>query len=116
MLRRKALIAAVGATLAAGTAAFAPAAHADRVGFNLSFGGPGYGVTVGNAPYYYAPRYVAPAYVSTYVAPAYVSTYVAPPAYSYYTPPVYYAEPVVVAAPYRYYHYRPYGRVYYRHR
>ena len=51
-----------------------------------------------------------------YVAPAYVSTYVAPPAYSYYAPPVYYAEPVVVAAPYRYYHYRPYGRVYYRHR
>ena len=108
MLRRTALITAIGASLALGAATFAPAAHASRVGFNLSFAGPGYGVTVGNAPYYYGPRYVAPAYY----APAYVA-----PAYTYYdyAPPVVYSAPVVVAAPYRYGYYRPYGRVYYRH-
>lgn len=111
MLRRKALIAAVGASLALGAAAFAPAAHAGgHVGFNLSFAGPGYGVTVGNAPYYYGPRYVAPYVAPTYYAPAYVA-----PAYTYYdyAPPVVYSAPVVVSAPYRYGYYRPYGRVYY---
>ena len=105
MLRRTALIAAVGATLAVAGLAAAPAAeaHGGNVGFSFSIAGPGYAVGVGNAPYY-APTYVAP----TYVAPYYGS-----PAYSYYAPPVY-AAPVVVAAPYRYY-YRPYGRTYYRH-
>jgi len=105
MLRRKALIAAVGATLAVAGLAAAPAAeaHGGNVGFSFSIAGPGYAVGVGNAPYY---------------APTYATPYYAPPAYSYYAPPVYTA-PVVVAAPYRpyyrpYYYGRPYyGRVYY---
>jgi hypothetical protein len=103
MLRRKALIAAVGASLALGATAFAPAAHANRVAFNLSFGGPGYGVTVGNAPYYYGPHYYHRGWRPAYVpAPVYVA------------PPVVYRAPVVVAPAYAYRY--PYaGRVYYRY-
>lgn len=107
MLRRKALIAAVGATLAVGATAFAPAAHADRVAFNLSIGGPGYGVTVGNAPYYYGHRYHRHGWRPAYVpAPVY-----------YAPPPVVYRAPVVVAPAYSYaYPVYPYaGRVYYRY-
>ena len=103
MLRRKAVIAALGATLAAGAMAVAPAAHADRVGFNLSFAGPGYGVSVGNVPayrgypyhrhhHYWGPRYVP--------APVYVA------------PPVVYRAPVVVEPAPIYY---PSGRIYYRY-
>jgi hypothetical protein len=108
MLRRKALIAAAGATIAAGMLAFAPAAKADRIGFNLSIGGPGYGVTVGNAPYYrgYGPRYYGPRYRHWAPAPVYVA------------PPVVYRPPVVYTAPVPRYGYRaPYypGRVYYRY-
>jgi hypothetical protein len=104
MLLRKALIATVGAALAAGSMAFAPAAHADRVGFNLSFAGPGYGVTVGNAPYYYGHRH----YYRRHYGPAYV------PAPVYVAPPVVYRAPVVVAPAPAYYPYYP-GRVYYRY-
>ena len=43
---------AVGTALAAAAAVFAPAAHADRVGFNVSIGGPGYGIAFGSAPYW----------------------------------------------------------------
>ena len=43
---------AVGAALVAGAAAFAPAAHADRIGFNVSIGGPGYALSFGDAPYW----------------------------------------------------------------
>lgn len=110
MLRRKAMIAAVGATLVVAGLAASPAAeaHGGNVGFSFSIAGPGYAVGVGNAPYYYAPAYVAP----TYVAPA--PYYYAPP--TYYAAPVYttpvYAGPVY-AAPYRYYGRPYYGRVYY---
>ena len=96
---------ALASALVAATAAFAPAAHADRVGFNVSIGGPGYGVTFGNAPWW-GYRYYAPAPV-----------YVAPPVV--YAPPrvVYYARPrVVYRAPYRHYRHRYYApRVYYRY-
>ena len=109
MLTRNALVAAAGTALAAGSFAFAPAAHADRLNFSLSLAGPGYGVAVGNVPYrpyvrhwHRAPVYVAPRVV--YRAPAVV---VAPPAY--YPAPVYYG-PTYYPAPA---HYR--GRVYYRY-
>ena len=103
MLSRKALITAAGVTLAAGLA-LAPAAQArDHVGFSLNIGGPGYAVSVGNAPYYgyYAPRH--------YYHRHYYRPYVAAPVYV--APPVVYSAPVVVEpAPYYY----P-GRVYYRY-
>jgi hypothetical protein len=104
MVSRKSLVAAVGATLAAAGLAFAPAAHANRVGFNLSIGGPGYAVSVGNAPYYapysysYGPRHY---YHRHYWRPAYA------PAPVYVAPPVVYRAPVVVEpAPYYYPGYR----------
>jgi hypothetical protein len=103
MLRRTTQI-ALASALVAGTAAFAPAAHADRVGFNFSIGGPGYGVTVGNAPWW-GPRYYAP--VPVYVAPPVVY---APPRVVYYTPPR-----VVYRVPYRHHRYYAPPRVYYRY-
>jgi len=51
MLRRTTQFAVASALLAA-AATFAPAAHADRVAFNVAIGGPGYAFSVGNAPYY----------------------------------------------------------------
>ena len=105
MLSRKSLVAAAGVTLTAAGLAFSPAAHAEHVGFNLSIGGPGYAVSVGNAPYYHGgPRYYGRHYYPRhYWAPAYAPAYVAPP--------VVYRAPVVVApAPY----YRYPARVYYR--
>ena len=106
MLSRKALVAAVGATLAFAGLAFAPVAKADRVAFNLSFAGPGYGVSVGNAPYYrgYAPRYHGHRHYGHW-RPAPV--YVAPPVV--YRAPVPYYAPVPVYTPPYYYP----GRVYY---
>ena len=109
MLSRKSVVAAVGATLAAAGLAFAPAAHADRVGFNLSIGGPGYAVSVGNAPYHHhGPRYYPRHYYGHAYAPAPV----------YVTPPVVYRAPVVVAPAPVYYdapaYYAP-PRVYYRY-
>jgi hypothetical protein len=102
MLRHKAVIAALGATLAAGGMAVAPAAHAAHVGFNVSIAGPGYGVTVGNAPVYYGHPY----HHHHYWAPRYV------PAPVYVAPPVVYRAPVVVAPAPAYY---PSGRIYYRY-
>jgi hypothetical protein len=107
MLRRTTHI-ALGAALVAAAAVLAPAAHASRVGFNVSIGGPGYAVSFGDAPYwghrhYYGhawrPAYVAPAVV--YAAPRVV--YVAPPARVVYRAP-YVRHPVVVRGPvyYRY--------------
>ena len=62
----KTFASAVGALALAAAAAYAPAASADRVGFNVTFGGPGYAVNVGNGGYGYydhwrpAPVVVAP--------------------------------------------------------
>jgi hypothetical protein len=115
---RKTLFAAVGATLAAGAFAFAPAAHADRLAFNLSIGGPGYGVTIGDGPWYrgHAPRYVYPrSYAPAYVAPP---VYAGPPVVTYAPPVVTYAPPVVTyvapRAPYRHPP-RWHGRTHYRY-
>ena len=85
MLRRKTHI-ALGTALLGAAALFAPAANADRVGFNFSIAGPGYGVSFGNAPHWRGyrhyrayPRYIAPRVV--------------------YTPPIVYQAPVVYAPP-----------------
>jgi hypothetical protein len=85
MLRRTTQI-AVGSAVLAAAAMFAPAAHADRVAFNFSICGPGYGFTVGNAPYYRG--YHLPYWRPAYVAPRVV-----------YAPPVVYPAPVVYAPP-----------------
>jgi hypothetical protein len=98
MLRRTTHLAFATALVAA-TAAFAPAAHADRIGFNVSIGGPGYGVTFGNAPYFGHRHYYRPAPV--YVAPRVVY---AAPRVVYRAPPVVYVAPptrIVYRAPYR---------------
>ena len=68
MLRRTTHI-ALATALVAAAAAFAPAAHADRIGFNVSIGGPGYGVAFGNAPYWGHRYYYRPAWRPVYVAP-----------------------------------------------
>lgn len=85
---RTTLASAIGAVALAAAAAYAPAASADRIGFNVTFGGPGYAFNVGNAGYghynYYRP---APVVVAPY-APSYYAPYYRP-----YRP--YYA-PVVV--------------------
>jgi len=81
MLRRPTQI-ALGTALVAATAAFAPAAHADRVGFNVSIGGPGYGVSFGNGAYWRGSHHYRPYWSAAYLAP-----------------PVVYAPPVVCTAP-----------------
>jgi hypothetical protein len=80
------LIAAL-ALAAAGTATVAQAR--DHVTFSIGANiAPGVVVGASNAPYYYAPAYVAPAPV-----------YVAPPAPTYYEPaPVYYDYPYAYGA------------------
>jgi hypothetical protein len=99
MLLRTKLASTVGALGLAAAAVYAPAASADRVGFSVSVGGPGYAFNVGNAGYYdYDYWRPAPVVVAPYVP--------------YYRP--YYPRPVVVAPPVIY---RPYPvyRGYYRH-
>ena len=108
MLRRTTHF-ALGTALLAAAATFAPAAHAEHIGFNLSIGGPGYAVSVGNAPYwggahYYRPyRYYRPHWRPAYVAPPVVYAprvvYVAPPPRVVYRAP-YVRYPVVVRGPY----------------
>jgi hypothetical protein len=106
MLRRSFSI-RLGTALVAATAAFAPAAHADRVGFNVSIGGPGYAVAFGNAPYwghrhhYYAP---APVYVAPPVVYAPYPVYVAPRPRVVYRVP-YAPRRVIVREPVYYYGY-----------
>ena len=92
MLRQSTV--ALATALVAGAAAFAPAAHADRVGFNVSIGGPGYALSVGNGPYWggYRPYHHRHYWRAPYVA------YVAPPVV--YAPVVYPAPRVVYRAPY----------------
>jgi hypothetical protein len=90
MLRRTTHL-TIAAALVAATAAFAPAAHASRVGFNVSIGGPGYAVTFGDRPYFHHRyRYYRPAPV--YVAPPVVY---AGPRVVYRTPRVVYRAPYV---------------------
>ena len=93
MLRRTTHL-ALGTALLAAAAAFAPAAHADRVGFNVSIGGPGYDVTFGNAPYWGHRAYWGhPYYYRHHWRPAYVYA----PRVVYYAPPrVVYRAPYVV--------------------
>ena len=91
MLRRTTHI-ALATALVAAAAAFAPAAHADRIGFNVSIGGPGYGVAFGNAPYWGHRHYYWPAWRPVYVAPPVVY---APPRVVYVAPRVVYRAPYV---------------------
>ena len=65
MLRRATQI-ALGTALVAAAVAFAPAAHAEHVGFNVSIGGPGYGVSFGNGPYWHGDHYYRPNWGSVY--------------------------------------------------
>ena len=110
MLRRTTHF-AVATALVAAAAAFAPAAQASRVGFNVSIGGPGYAVTFGDRPYFGHHHY----------RPAYAPVYVAPPVF--YAPPVVYAPPRVVYRAPRVVYRAPYvpprvvvgGPVYYRY-
>jgi len=85
MLRRTTQI-ALGTAAFATAIAFAPAAHAERVGFNVSIGGPGYGVSFGNGPYWYRGHRHRPYWSAAYIAPPVV-----------YAPPVYYPAPVYTA-------------------
>ena len=98
MKLRTTIASTVGALALAAAAAYAPAASADRVGFNLTFGGPGYAVNVGNAGYGYYDHWRA--------APVVVAPYA--PYYRPYRP--YYAPAVVPAPVYvrPYPVYRPY--------
>ncbi|MEO9137081.1 MAG: virulence factor [Casimicrobiaceae bacterium] len=102
MLRRTTHI-ALGTALVAAAATFAPVAHADRIGFNVSIGGPGYGVSFGNAPYWSHQHHYRPAWRPVYVAPPVVYArprvvYVAPPVRVVYRAP-YLRYPVVVRRP-----------------
>jgi hypothetical protein len=93
MLRRTTHL-ALGTALLAAAATFAPAAHADRVGFNVSIGGPGYGVSFGNGPYWRGHHHYRPYWSAAYIAPPVV--YASPIVYA---PPVVYSAPVVYRAP-----------------
>ena len=104
MLRRTTHF-ALGTALLAAAAAFAPAAHADRIGFNVSIGGPGYAVSFGNAPYWahrHYRHYYRPYWRPVYAAPRVVYeprvVYVAPRARVAYRAP-YVRYPVVVRGP-----------------
>jgi len=132
MNRRNVIATSVGAALIAAAAAFAPVAHADKkhLDFNVSIGGPGYGLTVGNAPYYYDGHrghygghyngyrsghyrhhnygHYRPHYRPVIVAPP---VYYAPPPVVYVPRPVYYApRPVYHGSTYGYYDSHDYYR------
>jgi hypothetical protein len=79
-MKRSTRIASVLAAVGVAAALFyAPAASADRIGFNLSLGGPGYAVSFGNYGYgYYDYWRPAPVIVAPY-APYYGSYYYGPP-------------------------------------
>ena len=94
MTLRNTFASAIGALALAAAAAYAPAASADRVGFNVTFGGPGYAVNVGNAGFGYY-DYWRP-------APVVVAPYVPYAPYTYYDRPYY--RPAYVPVPV----YRPY--------
>jgi hypothetical protein len=124
MTFRSTIASAAGALALAAAAAYAPAASADRLGFNVTFGGPGYAVNVGNVGYgfgydtYYRP---APVVVAPYVPYAPYGYYGRPyrPAYVVPAPvvrpyPVY--RPYYVDRPYSQRHGRPGGHGHNRHR
>ena len=95
---RNKFIAALGAVGLVAAAAYAPAASADRVGFNISVGGPGYAFSAGTVGYGYYDYY-------DYWQPAPV---IVEPYAPYYRPYRPYVAPVVVQPypvyrPYRYY-------------
>jgi hypothetical protein len=96
MSRRLVLAAALAVTTAAGIA-FAPAATAGNVAWNVSLGGPGYAVTFGQPGW-------GPGYVGVGVAGCgyncYGGYYAAPA--PVYRPPVVYMPPVVYRAPVAY--------------
>ena len=99
---RSKIASAAGALALAAAAFYAPAASADRVGFNVTFGGPGYAVNVGNGYGYYDYWQPAPVVVAPYAPYA---------PYAYYGRPYY--RPYVVSTPYPVY--RPYsGHRHYR--
>ena len=102
MLRRTTQI-ALGTALVAAAAAFAPAAHADRVGFNVSIGGPGYGVAFGNGPYWRgSPLLPALLECGVYRAAGRATrrrSITAPPRRCYRAPRVVYRAPYVVRRP-----------------
>ena len=125
MKLRTTIASTVGVLALAAAAAYAPAASADRVGFNLTFGGPGYAVNVGNAGYghydhgyydYYrpAPVVVAPYYrpYRSYYAPVIVPAPVVVRPYPVYRP--YYGHRTSYVQPGHWRHHdRPVGYVYY---
>ena len=79
----------VGAIALAGAVAYAPAASADRVGFNVTFGGPGYAFNIGNTDYgyydYWRPAPVVVAPYAPYYRPHYYAPVVRPyPVYRHY--------------------------------
>ena len=93
--------------LAASAVAFAPAAHAGHMDFNVAIGGPGYALAFGNAPHRGAvawrpygyrgddggPHHVRPRWHPGYASPP--VGYVVPA----YGPPVTYAPPVRYVVP-----------------
>jgi hypothetical protein len=96
MKLRSIIATSIGAVALAAAAVYAPSASADRVGFNVSVGGPGYGFSVGNYGYgYYDSWRPAPVYVAPYT-PYYYQPYRS-----------YYYDPVVIhpRPAYRYRHY-----------
>lgn len=88
MRLRTKLATTIGALGLAAAAFYAPAASADRVGFSLSLGGPGYSVNLGNYGYYdyWRPAPVVVAPYAPYYAPRPV---VVPPPVVYRPYPVY---------------------------
>ncbi|HSQ82327.1 MAG TPA: hypothetical protein VLU54_14540 [Casimicrobiaceae bacterium] len=97
----------IAATLAASAISFAPAAHADRLGFSVAIGGPGYAVAFGNAPYWGRPAWPAYGYRSQHFRPQWRPVHAPPPAgyvvagyvVSSYAPPGVYAPRAAHAPP-----------------
>jgi hypothetical protein len=96
-MRGRLMQSTMAAALAASAMSFAPAAHADRVGFSVAVGGPGYAVAFGNAPSWGAPAWPAYGYRPQLLRPKWRPVYAPPPAgyvVSGYAPPAVYGPPV----------------------
>jgi len=85
----------IAAAMAASALFFAPAAHADRVGFSVALGGPGYAVAFGDAPYWGTPAWPAYGHRPRHLRPQWRPVHAPPAGYvvSGYAPPVVYAPP-----------------------